>query len=326
MAQYEVRGHHKVVNGNKIWVEEYFRNGVQVSEAEAVIIRAQRKKLKGPTTNMAALSSSDPTLGGYDATDTWTPETKQAKLMEVQSTLNPAALTLQDRQLIEYHMEEFLQNSDPTTDDAMHENLNGVIEEVQRRVGAARVQAEDMLNQLGVPHTERGREAQQLLHGVVNGQGPLDANVMSHFDDTMHYERQARNSSATAQELLPSMMRTAENAGSLMYSVNALNDYPTQEALPRLRNEFEQTAVETRTLIARVSDDPALARQFENNLYVVQGALLRSEEAIQQMYGRTVNGMPVDRYAVDQLMMDTQTIQRQLEEMGAVARTFAANA
>jgi|688.fasta_scaffold46324_8 hypothetical protein len=318
MKNVQVRGHHKTVNGEKIWVEEYFRNGVQVSDEEAAVIRQQRKALQGAGVNMALASTADPTLGGHDSH--WTPEVKHGTVAELQAGLNPAALNAHDRQMVEHHIEEFLQNADPATDDAMFEQLHGVVEEVSRRAVAGRIQAEDMLGQLGRPVTEHGRAARQLLAGVAEGQGPLDPTAVAHFEDAMHYERVARQSGEVARDILPHTSRGAATADQLARHIRNLHNGPALEEIPRIARGFEELSHEARGVISRVQNDPALARQMEGNAHNLHRVLIRSEDVLHQMRRSASNSGRVDPHAVDALMKDTRIIQQELEALGSAAR------
>jgi hypothetical protein len=321
MQPYTVRGHHRVVNDQAIWVEEYFRNGQKVSEEEATVIRAHRMALRQGSTNMALTSSSDPTLGGCTTESQWAPERKQEKVAELQSTLNPMALPPYDRQMIEHHMNEFLLNADPVTDDQMYEALVGVFEHAHQQTVANQMRAESMLNQLGRPSTDYGRRAQQALQDVLHGQAPLEFSAMNNFEEAIFHERRAKQSVEAAQELLPHMGRLAGEANNLARQVNTLREHP-QEVFPRFTRSFEDTSHMARTLIARISDDPTLSKQMESSVHAVHGAIVRSEDAIRLLQSRHRSGAPTDPYAVDALMHDVQVIQREMHSMGTRVRTM----
>lgn len=322
MANIQVKGHHKIINGKRVWVEEYFRNGKKLSDAELAEIK---RSLQASSQMLVELGiiSPDETVGGPSST--WDLESKQNKVSDVTTGLDASSLPPNMRLELENNIENFLQNQDPATDIILADILDKSIEQAHIRQAQNAEQAAAMLQQMRNPVTEDGRRARKMLQEIVAQKGYLDENITSFFDDAFAGERRAQRTIEIAQEVSPVAARTTEAARLATRKVRDLLEVPIEESYPKMRRVLEEVEQGVRQVAARCEHDPQLSRATEDNLREAKSMMRTLSDEFGMVHRSYSNGAKANEVHVESMYRTLRRLTESLESLEHSTRRVANN-
>lgn len=285
MGQIVVRGHHKIVEGKKIWVEEYFRDGQRLSEEELVAHQKTSSLLAQSTSALATGNPEDPTLGGHEkgGSHKWNQENKQSKVFQVQAMLPVAEMSPEHRSAMEYHMEQFLRNSTPELDDGLVQDLDGCTQQIVKETTGNRVHAERMLKQLRDPTTQEGMSMRNKLLDVAAGRTHLDDVTKGTFEEVYRREHAARRTRELAEDNVKRLLVSQSGLGQIGNSVSSMSHSESRDELLKIRKVFENTKATINAVVHSIEENPGLASRMGTHVANLRAGTFRMEADLESL-------------------------------------------